>query len=697
MVSIKILFLAVAVATISLLLGQVRMSSAVNGYIAVMIGVTAACVGSTSIVFLERRRLGFYAYVQNRVVETAQIAGLLGIRNLKIKNDYVCVQDENGRLVVHAYIRIRDIPFLVDDLDQSKKLLLVGNFVRLIGTLGFCFEIIPRVIPISSEAFLKSVGKQIEDQKLVANSEGSLVNPARQARIQRLQRIYDRMAKGERAKDIGFLAHVMVDGNNEKQLLSELETNAKTLISALESTLGIKAERLSGYDMYRTVTEFFRASSVVLPSKRFRVLTWDLAYLVPLTRPRLPPFEKMLTGVYIGRTYGGMPACLDINSYSNPHGCTLGASGAGKSTFIKAFLVRTRDLLQIPVIIIDYAGEYRDWVLSRNGTVIDFSKDTINPFELGLATLADRIRQVVDSFDHNCDFRTVNQKNAFAWYVARAYGDKGFKPMEKETWKGEPPTIQDIIWLMEQDVDHLRPMKQVTVLSLIDRLQAVASGAFGIFGKSTVSINALSQGFTCVDLSKITSSSLKDLIAWTILQNLESEMRVHGIQDEVKLIIAIDEAWKLCRSETSLPVSIVREGRKFGYALVVASQGIDLAESILANAGTAVIFRTQHPRYMNFFKSAYGLSEQELLRVQNLSVGEALVKLCDDPRPFFVKVEMEEIEPEQTIATQKPIPSDNTSQILAPSDKTDQVLIPLRSDMDELGEVERSMLETVAG
>src|SRR5437773_5351058 len=201
----KIMFVAVTAAVVGVVLGQIQMYSAVNGYIAVILGVTGACVGSTSIVFLERRRLGFYTYVKNQTVETSQIPALLGIRNLKIKDDYVCVQDENGRLVVHAYIRIRDIPFLIDDLDQNKKLLLVGNFVRLLGTLGFTFEIIPRIIPISSEAFLKSVGKQIEDQKLVASSEGTLVNPARQARIQRLQRIYDRMAKGERAKDIGFL------------------------------------------------------------------------------------------------------------------------------------------------------------------------------------------------------------------------------------------------------------------------------------------------------------------------------------------------------------------------------------------------------------------------------------------------------------------------------------------------------------
>src|SRR6266516_7838618 len=188
-----------------------------------------------------------------------------------------------------------------------------------------------------------------------------------------------------------------------------------------------------------------------------------------------------------------------LNSYSNPHGCSVGASGSGKSTFIKTFLTRCHDLEQNPVMIIDYAGEYRDWVLSRNGTVVDFSRDIINPFELGSATLADRIRQVVDSFDHNCDFKTINQKNAFTFYVTRAYKEKGFKPTDRETWKGEPPTVQDIIRLMEQDVDHLKPMKQVTVLTLLDRLQAVASGAFGIFGKSTVSIDSLTRGFTCVD------------------------------------------------------------------------------------------------------------------------------------------------------------------------------------------------------
>ncbi len=241
-----------------------------------ILSITAASIGSVSIVYLEKSKLAFSAYIHDRNFEGSELPGLLGIHEFRVTNNYVSVRDKNGKFILHAYIRIRDIPFLIDDLDQGRKLLLVGNFVRLLGTLGFPFEIIPRIMPISSEAFLKSVGKQIEDQKLVASSEGNLVSPARKARLERLQRIYDRMAKGEKAKDVGFLAHVMVDGADETKLVSELDTNVKTLISALESTLGIKAERLKGYEMYRTVTEFFRASSIVYPSRTFRVLTHSL-------------------------------------------------------------------------------------------------------------------------------------------------------------------------------------------------------------------------------------------------------------------------------------------------------------------------------------------------------------------------------------------------------------------------------------
>src|SRR6266571_3450590 len=84
-----------------------------NAYVAIIIGVTCASVGSTSIIFLERKRLGFHAF----------------LKTLTFREDHVMVEDENGRKIAHAFLRIRDIPYLIDDLDQNKKMLFVTAFV----------------------------------------------------------------------------------------------------------------------------------------------------------------------------------------------------------------------------------------------------------------------------------------------------------------------------------------------------------------------------------------------------------------------------------------------------------------------------------------------------------------------------------------------------------------------------------------
>src|SRR5437867_624845 len=145
-----------------------------NPYVAIIIGVTCASIGSTSIIFLERKRLGFHAFLKNQTLSGLQTQCLLKIKTLTFREDHAMVEDENGRKIAHAFLRIRDIPYLIDDLDQNKKMLFVTAFVRLLGVLSFVFELIPRVMPVSQEAYLKKIGKEIENQKLLASSEGKL-------------------------------------------------------------------------------------------------------------------------------------------------------------------------------------------------------------------------------------------------------------------------------------------------------------------------------------------------------------------------------------------------------------------------------------------------------------------------------------------------------------------------------------------
>src|SRR5690606_37366124 len=115
-------------------------------------------------------------------------------------------------------------------------------------------------------------------------------------------------------------------------------------------------------------------------------------------------------------------------------------------------------------------------------------------------------------------------------------------------------------------------------------------------------------------LSHITSESMKDALAYTILQHINEEMSLKGVTNDIRLVVVLDEAWRLCRNPDGLPVKIVKAGRKFGYSLIVATQDAtaDLAESILANSGTVIIHHTEHSKYLRFYKQSFGLTDQEI-------------------------------------------------------------------------------------
>src|SRR5713101_7083053 len=241
MPSFRILVL-VALASVDklVIVEQAGSGSTLNPYVAMIIINAAFVIGCSSIIFWEKSKMAFRAFVKNSPMDGGQALALLRISSLTFKNDYVVVEDQNHRKIVHAFLVIREVPYLIDDLDQTRRLQVVGSFVRMLANLNFPFSIIPIVNPVASDAYLKRIGKQIADEQLIASTEGSQANPAREARIQRLRRVFERLTKGERPKDVNFLIHVMLDGVDEAQLLTQLESNVKTLASAMEASLGIR-------------------------------------------------------------------------------------------------------------------------------------------------------------------------------------------------------------------------------------------------------------------------------------------------------------------------------------------------------------------------------------------------------------------------------------------------------------------------
>ena len=116
-----------------------------------------------------------------------------------------------------------------------------------------------------------------------------------------------------------------------------------------------------------------------------------------------------------------------------------------------------------------------------------------------------------------------------------------------------------------------------------------------------------------------------------VLRKVYREMFHWGKTSELRLAVVLDEAHRLAKDVT-LP-KIMKEGRKYGVAVVVASQGVDdFHKDVLGNAGTKVAFRCNYPQSKTVAGFLRGRAGQDMAQaLEKLSVGQAYVSTPDSP------------------------------------------------------------------
>jgi DNA phosphorothioation-dependent restriction protein DptH len=114
-----------------------------------------------------------------------------------------------------------------------------------------------------------------------------------------------------------------------------------------------------------------------------------------------------------------------------------------------------------------------------------------------------------------------------------------------------------------------------------------------------------------------------------LLRKVYREMFGWGQTRELRLAVVLDEAHRLAKDVT-LP-KIMKEGRKYGVAVVVASQGVDdFHRDVLSNAGTKVAFRCNFPQSRTVAGFLRGREGQDMSRaLEQLGVGQAYVSTPD--------------------------------------------------------------------
>jgi len=384
-----------------------------------------------------------------------------------------------------------------------------------------------------------------------------------------------------------------------------------------------------------------------------------------LVRPPEPPLEILMkeptNSIYVGKTkIFHVPFYWTYDDVANPHIAIVGITGSGKSYFIKTFLLRAAYVWQSNALIIDWAGEYRDWVRQTNGKVIALGKGSyLNLMDLGGMKPYDRIKQVMRTLELLTDVGNYpEQKRLTEQALEKAYLRNKYR-MDSTEHKNElgkpltPPTLKDVVKILEEQASLGSYEFPAELENSIYRLKQYTKSGEDFFAQqSTVRLDDLiSSGLVALDLSGLPDETFRALAALTILQFLKEKMRALGWAKTrgLRLLVVLDEAWKIAKEDNSDAVMIVREGRKYNFGIIVASQNpTDISEAIFSNVGTTFILKVKFERFLDYLQGTLNFSPFMREEISRLGVGQCAINMAfTTPTQYPSTFLLEKIEGEE--------------------------------------------------
>ena len=150
--------------------------------------------------------------------------------------------------------------------------------------------------------------------------------------------------------------------------------------------------------------------------------------------------------------------------------------------------------------------------------------------------------------------------------------------------------------------------------------------------------DVVKPGGTVFRVDSMGSEPVKLAAGAFLLRKIYNEMFHWGQSDRIRLFVVLDEAHLLARDVT-IP-KLMKEGRKFGIALVLVSQSLeDFRPEVLENAGTKIAFRTNFPASKKIAQLLNSSNVAELASsIEKLQVGEAWVSTAALSKPVKTRM-----------------------------------------------------------
>lgn len=352
----------------------------------------------------------------------------------------------------------------------------------------------------------------------------------------------------------------------------------------------------------------------------------------PVTQQSPTPPREI--SVALGETLRG-PVAWNPSIKGSPHLFIVGIPGQGKSVTTNHILMELARQ-HLPALVLDFHGQFADekYALASGSQVIDAEQGLpFSPFEVmvqnGKADWKQNSSAIADIFAYVVGLGGI-QKDLLLNAIQDAYKLVGFATGSADDLV--LPTTEQVLRNIEQ-----REQKQ-KVRNVAARCRPLLE--MDLFKPSLNGSNVLAQirhGLV-IDLHHLMSDSLQLAAGAFILRKLYRDMFAWGQTDYLRLAIVLDEAHRLAKDVT-LP-KLMREGRKFGISVVVASQSLsDFHPDILNNVGAKIVFRTNYPESKKIAPYIQPRNPKEMIaQIEQLAVGNAVVQTLEMPQGVVVRM-----------------------------------------------------------
>ena len=330
----------------------------------------------------------------------------------------------------------------------------------------------------------------------------------------------------------------------------------------------------------------------------------------------------------IGKTVGWDPSIL-----LNPHILVVGASGWGKTSFLRRFVNFTwmNRLNGLKLIVFDYLGHFTD----LGPPVIDLAVNPIEPLsllasrEIGFSSGSPsrRARAFTEAFCVATGLGPL-QLGILLQAVIQAFKSKGINENDRSTWKRTPPNISEIIDGLHRTV-RSRRLEEVNKLEArLHEIQLIYNSSPSTISLKTIYRKIREYKGIVLDMHALdihTRIFFTDLIVRRLLdytQSSKTTLNTMIIVDEAKYAGFLDKR----STETRPSIEAALIARNYGVGIVLSSQGIaHFPSDVLRNTAFKIIGTLTYSQDKEYISKT--MSPEVAHVVENLPRGYSIIEI----------------------------------------------------------------------